>query len=324
MKTILSKFWAIPLALLLAVPLSTATLARPEPSGPAEDQFIGFHLVYEMLPPSMEELEAHPEDYPPEDRSQWTEYGSESIRVDGFGSLDIPREILIGQRQENGHYLFPGLDGYNAFLARGTNEDGTHYTTGYVDLADCRISIGGDTESLTGTLYIGLPLGVTEEEYYADSPDYGWTAYEVYQMADGTVYLNGHGSSFAGAGGFSTTHTRTYTTTENGESTTKTFEVTISCEQVSRLERAELRQYAGDDRLLSREELTPGDFSAGTLERSLAPGCDWLMVVETDTNGSRARSVYGAEELDASGCLSHQLVLLDDAGMGRPVYLTLK
>lgn len=46
--------------------------------------------------------------------------------------------------------------------------------------------------------------------------DYCWTAYQVYQMEDGTVYLDGSGNSYGGMGGFTTKVTDTQTKTAMG------------------------------------------------------------------------------------------------------------
>lgn len=55
MKTLRRK-WSALIAAALAFLLTGCSLAQPEVQDPKEDKFVGFHLVYEQLPPSMEEL----------------------------------------------------------------------------------------------------------------------------------------------------------------------------------------------------------------------------------------------------------------------------
>ena len=113
-----------PAVLLLAglLLLSGCTLAQPERQSVSQDRFIGFQLVYEenrtidMSDPDWQEQEASIE---PEDRSHWVEYGTQNVQTDRFGTLSLPREILIGEYdEEHNRFYFPGKEGYNCFLAK--------------------------------------------------------------------------------------------------------------------------------------------------------------------------------------------------------------
>lgn len=309
-------------ALLLALGATGGQLAQPERQETQADRWVGFHVVYEALPLSMEELESHPEDYPEEDRSHWVEYGSQDLDVDGLGTLAIPREILIGEYQEEtGEYLFPGLEGYNAFLVAQTLEDGSQVWGGSYDLANAQVKVGGAEQSLSGTIYFGPPIGA-ETDWAEREPDYAWTAYRVFQMPDGTVYLDGSGNSYGispGNAGFSSTTTDTRTV--NGESETSTLTVEVNMEQVQRLEAAAVKLFDAADRLLATQEFSPEE--AEDAHVSLPSECAWVLVEERYEDGSLHRTVYSPLEQEGQEEIAHSLVLLDERGMGRAVSLFL-
>jgi len=323
MKTLRRK-WSVLIAAALAFLMTGCSLARPEVQDPKEDKFVGFHLVYEQLPPSMEELEAHPELYPPEDRSQWVEYGSEDMEIKGLGKVAFPREILIGRFDwGTGDYTFPGLEGRNCFLTVEEAEGGGNRYAGYNGLSNVSIAEGGEEESLSGAIYIGLPLGQTEWDLSEDEPEYCWTAYRVYQMADGTVYLDGTGNSYAGQGGMSFSEKVERTETVDGEETGRhSFEVKVEMKEVPRLESVTITQFGPENKALLETAFTTAEL-AGAAELTLEEDTLWLLVEEQNIDGTVKRTAYDREEIGEEG-LSHFLVLLDEQGMGNPAYLKIK
>lgn len=311
----------LPVLLLCAFLLALACgnkLARPERLDASQDQFIGFHLVYEKMPPSMEEAEAHPELYE-KDYSNWTEYGSDQLRVEGLGQVSFPRMILIGTQDADGHYVFPGLEGKNCFLAVTTQEDGSHCYGGYVDMADCKLSIGTEHSSLSGAVYFGPPLD--DSNWNTENFDYCWTAYRVYQMPDGTVYLDGGGNSYGGVGGFSFSVTSEQTVTEGNQTSTTSLEVSVSIHSVSRLQSVSVRQYSGEDQLLRADTLTAEQASEiGSCSFPLEAETAYVIVVETGVDGAAVRTLYQT----APEGISFTSWFLDNAGMGYPVPVLLE
>ena len=292
MKKHINKLFASILALLLLTTALGTRLAQPEANSTANDKFIGFFLSYEKMPPDMAEIEANPEEYV-EDRSHWVEYGSDTLQLDGIGKVAFPRMILIGEKVGS-RYEFPDLEGYNCFLAIYTDEYGSECYGGYTDMADCKIHIGGGTvgHSLSGTVYFGPPLD--DRNWNTENFDYCWTAYRVYQMEDGTVYLDGSGNSYGGVGGFSFSEKSEYTTTVNGESTTESLEISVTINSIPRLETVTIQQYDNHDQLLRTDTITDAQAKAQngeTLELLLEANTAYAIVAETDVDGNINRSL---------------------------------
>ena len=293
MKKHIHKIFAGILALLLLTVALDTKLAQPEATGTINDKFIGFFLAYEKMPPDMAEIEENPEAYV-EDRSHWVEYGAEDTYVPGLGKVAFSKSILIGKKVGN-RYEFPGLEGYNCFLAIHTGEDGERYFGGYTDMADCKVHIGGGSvgHSLSGAVYFGPPLD--DSNWNTENFDYCWTAYRVYQMEDGTVYLDGSGNSYGGVGGFSFSEKSEYTTTVNGESTTESLEISVTIHSIPRLETVTIKQYDDNDQLLRTDTIPEEQAKAQngeTLELLLDDETAYAMVVETDVDGNAKRSMH--------------------------------
>ena len=305
-------------ALLLVVEATGGRLAQPERQ---EDRWVGFQVVFEPMPPSIEELEENPEAYPPEDRSHWVEYGSQELSVEGIGTVPIPREILIGTYQEEtGEFVFPRLDGYNAFLVTIKQEDGSEVWCGSYGLSYAHSSVGGKEQSLSGTIYSGPPL--EQEEHWGETePEYVWRAYNVYQMPDGTVYLDGSGNSYGvSSGGMSFSSIATYTKTVNGESETISQTVEVRVEEVSRLETVVVKSFGAQDQLLEKQVLSLEE--ADQAQVVLPEECDWVLVEEQYVDGTIKRTVYNVQDVGEEGVV-HTLVLLDQQGKGYTVPLFL-
>lgn len=298
-------------------------LAQPERQDPSGDRFIGFQLVYEEMPaaidmsdPNWEEQAAEME---PEDRSQWVEYGSQTMELEGVGSVSFPREVLIGRYdEESGRYLFPGKKGFNCFLVTRTETNGAVYVSAGADMADVQIGFTDEEDYVRGTVYFGPPLD--DRHWNTEDFDYCWTAYRVYQMADGTVYLDGSGNSYGGVGGFTVSEREEYAATVNGKTETKAFEAEFTIESVERVTAVSVKWFDREDRILKERTLNPEEIGDG-LSLESPQGAAWVLVGETDRNGRTKRSAY---TLGGAEVAAHRLVLLDGRGLGRVVYLTLE
>ena len=187
------------LALILIFSLAGCSLAQPEREGPEQDEFIGYHLVYEPIPGEGEVILIEDEN--------WVEYGSETLDLGAYGSTEIPQKILIGELQDNGSYLFPGKEGLNFFFpvymaGYGENEHEVRLSYSQLELTrqSSQTEDAGDSYRYAGVACYGLPQGAAEWPE-GQAAEYGWTAYDVFQREDGTVYLTGDGNRYAGAGG---------------------------------------------------------------------------------------------------------------------------
>jgi len=309
MKRHSKKILSALLVLLLLVIALDVRLAQPEQNLNDVDRFVGFFLAYERM-------EDRSGDY-----SLWTEYGSDTMQLDGLGSVSVPRHILIGQQEDpHGPFRFPGMEGYNCFLALITEEDGSQYYTGYTDIADCSVHIGGlDAVSyaLDGTVYFGSPLD--DSNWNTENFDYIWTAYRVYQMEDGTIYLDGSGNSYGGVGGFSISEKSERTITVNGKSATETAEINVKFESVPRLENVSIQQYDADGLLLHTDRITQGqtmEQDAADLELPLHEDAAYVIVVETDVDGNAARSIHDVPDKQENKDIYFVSWFLNEKGMG--------
>ena len=298
--------WLLP-ALLTLLALTGCSLARPE-AGSGGDRFVGFYLVRE---------EGGRDFY---QNPHLEEYGGETVRLDGYGAISVPREVLFAQK-EGEEWVFPGLEGWRLFVYRGFEEDGGTYLSMVTDLApgeeppQFKITDEGGVDIISGALCLGPPLGQADWDPYEDRSV--WTTYRVYQAPDGRPYLDGSGNSFTGALG-SYQESQTYTRQENGGDVKKeTVEVSISIKAVPRLEGLVVRQFDGEGGQLSAEDLTlEGELPAVTW----LPEAAWVLVEERSPQGV-VRTAYtrpGPEEEP----VTHPVVLLDSAGVGRVAELT--
>lgn len=299
--------WLLP-ALLTLLALTGCSLARPE-AGSGGDRFVGFYLVREE---SGRDFYQNP---------HLEEYGGETVRLDGYGAINIPRELLFAQK-EGEEWVFPGLEGWRLFVYRGFEEDGGTYLSVVTDLApgeeppQFKITDEGRTDIISGALCLGPPLGQADWDPYEDRSV--WTTYRVYQAPDGRPYLDGSGNSFTGALG-SYQESQTYTRQENGGVVEKeTVEVSISVKAVPRLEGLVVRQFDGEGGQLSAEDLTlEGELPAVTW----LPEAAWALVEERSPEGV-VRTAY---TLPGPGeePVTHPVILLDSAGVGSVEDLTI-
>ena len=306
MKKNLVKIGGAALLLFLVLDLTGWTLAKPERTA-GEDRFIGFHLVCEEMPGENEVI--------PVDRGAWVSYGVEDMNLEGFGSVALPREILIGTYDEkSNHYNFPGMEGYNFFYAKYVDEEGETYRNGYTDLSEfkmeSKISDAGEEHILSGTIYMSTAA--------EGAADYMITAYRVFQMEDGTVYLDGTGNSYGG-GGFTVNERMEYTETANGETSTDVLELEFSIKDLPTLETVEIQWFGTDNVLLGSLPLDPADITAKELTLAAPSRTAWAVVVETAADGTVSRTI---PERQSNGWCSHKLLLADPVtGIGREAWL---
>ena len=296
-------------ALLLAgltILLAGCSLAQPEAED-RQDRFCGFFMTYS-------ESGGGKDFY---DNPNLTELGTETLDVGEYGSFSFPRQVLAFDRETES---FPGLEGWSLFIYRGSYDGGGSYTVSASDMGDASFHTTatdqGTRDEIEGTVYLGPPLGA--EDWDPNQNTGYWHAYRVYQSKDGTVYLDGSGNSYGGAGGMSTTETATYTSTENGETVSEdSVSVTVHIEMVPRLEELTVTQFGGDDTPLRRDSVPLGrELPAVTPEEDAV----WLLVEERYSDGGVKRTAYTVQ----AEPVLHNVVILDERGAGESVSLEIK
>ena len=309
------------LALAATLALSGCSLAQPEgaPAGSgdgsgeetaSEAQFIGLYMVYE------EEGDRNAFGSNP----NLTELGTETLEAEGFGSFTVPREVLLAELDGDRSWVFPGMEGFYLFCTE-TVEDGVpvsavSHTMDHVQSA-VRNTDEGTATTLSGTIYMGPPLGAPEDWSAYDMTGI-WTAYKVYQTADGVPYLDGSGDSFSG-GPAGYTAEASWSRTVDGETEGVSVSVEVQVEEAPRLAAVTLYQYGAEGRLLSVQDIP---LDGERRQAAWEEGALWAAVEETDIWGSSARTSYdrpGPEE----DPIYHAFVLLDDWGIGSTTSLML-
>ena len=306
------------LCLLLAAALTALTagcsLARPEQETAPEERWIGFYVVYS--PPGIyDTFSSNP---------NLVEMGTESLDAGKYGSLTIPREVLLGEEDpDTGDIVFPGLAGYSLFL-RHIQED-----HGYVTAVQSDMSPGeegtavvssdeGVAESADGLIWWGPPLDAPADwDSYEDAGT--WHGYRVYETSDGQVYLDGTGNSYGGAGSMGFSSDATYTYTENGEIRKDSISVSVSVKYTPRLTALRVVEFDGDNSVVKTTALPlTEELPLLTLEADTA----FLVVVEESADGVK-RTLYAAGDF-TDGAQYHEVILLDEEGRGHGVYLTME
>lgn len=303
-------------ALLLAgllLALTGCQLAKPEVENGVEDRLIGLYMVYSQ---------GYDDGF--SDNPYLTEYGSETLDTGKYGSVSIPRQVLLAEYDEAARqYVFPGLEGYALFIYTGTNEDGSAYNGCCSDMADSVFAVNssdeGERYELEGTIYFGPPAGAGPDwdTYTAGGV---WHAYRVYQPPEGVPYLDGSGNSYSGGGGMSFTEAASYTATVNGETAEDTISVKVSVEAVPRLEKLAVSQFDGTNTLLQSEDLAPAE---ALPEISCLPETAWVLVEERFADGTVERTAYNVPGPDGEP-ISHPFILLDSSGLGTAAQLTIQ
>lgn len=307
-----SKWLAAALAALL---LAGCSLARPEKAAEQGDRWVGVYVV----PSGRDGFYDNP---------SLEEYGSAQVETDQFGTLTFPQEVLFAVEDEAGGYTFPGLEkGYSLFVYReyGNGEPdhkGLDYAIGIAsnmapgeENPQISYTDEGVSETASGTIYYGPPLGVTDWDAYENRGV--WTAYRVFQTAEGRLYLDGSGNSYSG-GGSSFTETRSYTYAKNGETVKEdTVTVSVSLQAISRLEKLIVTQFDENNAVLQSDDL---NLQNDRPELRCLPETAWVLVEEVSAEGTE-RTVYNPPE--GEDPVTHDYLLLDDEGLGHMAYLNL-
>lgn len=258
----MKRKWTAILLTLLLFSLTGCRLARDPSQQQSENsalsgaRFVGVYVVRE-------------DRFAPPDRTHWTEYGSTSANTE-FGTLTTGKEILIGSYDESTHQVtFPGLEGHALFAMYAES-----YHTVISDMVGGSFHVtstdAGSSYDLSGTLYFTPP------DHPGSDEDYVWRHYHVYQMEDGTVFLNGYGDSHNGPMG--STVTISNATTVNGAEQEKLYtRVEVQVDYISRLTALTVLQYDGQGNLLGRTQL-PVEGRLPTL--TWQPDARWAVVEE--------------------------------------------
>ncbi len=305
------------LCLLLAVALTALTgcsLARPEQEAAQEDRWIGLYVVYNPSG-TYDTFSSNP---------NLVEMGTTSLDTGKYGALAFPREVLLGEEDpDTGDLTFPGLTGYSLFI-RHKQEDYGPVTQVVSDMSPgeegttINNSDQGTAETASGVIWWGPPLDAASDwDSYENAGI--WHAYNVYETADGQVYLDGSGNSYSGGGsGMGFSSDATYTYTENGESRTDSVSVSVSVKYAPRLTALRVVEFAGDNSVVKTTDLPlTEDLPA------LVPTADTaFLIVEEESREGVKRTLYSTENL-AEEPAYHEVVLLDQEGRGHGVYLTI-
>lgn len=274
------------LLLLLAaiLLLNGCSLARPAGAQASQDTFIGIYLVG-----ASDSLNAI-------DEWRWTALDSEAAKT------VFPAEYDSEAKQ----YRFPGVEGFAMFAA--LNEDALYLSNDFSD-AVSHISETdlGTSYDLSGTLYASKAAA-----------DWVWSAYNVYQSEDGTVYLDGSCSSFSGY--MTMTVTGEYSATVDGQdAVSHSCTAVITLAEALPLTRLLVRQYGADGQLLATSELP---LTEDPQNVAWEPDAQWALVEEVFT-GSVKHTAYDRPE-EAENPVTHTIVLLDSDGIGHASSITIK
>lgn len=284
----------IALVLLLAL-LRPVGLARPEKQNPAKDRWVGYYMVYRPI-----------ENY--------------DFDRDWEGCGDI--KILNAQLQDDGRYAFTGLDGYALFfdfLPPTDPEDPCSATIAFQSdvsgaFLSSNIADTGSTETLSGTLYFGSPASPA-----LNQQDYIWTACQVYQREDGSLYLT-RGQSY-GSGGLTLRQETTYTSAINGTATQDALSVELTTKQIPRIKSCTFFQLDKNGTLLDQTWLTEAEalgLADGTYQLSAAEGTACILIRQDGDDGSQT---YAALSPQADGSFTGELWFLDEIGIGVQITL---
>ena len=308
------------LCLLLAAALTALTagcsLARPEREAAQEDRWIGFYVVYNPPGSYDNSFNSNP---------NLVEMGTTSLDTGEYGALAIPREVLPGEEDpDTGDIVFPGLEGYSLFI-RHKQEDSGYVTAIQSDMSPgegqtVHSSDQGTAESASGVIWWGPPLDAAADFDPDASPHSIWHGYNVYETSDGQVYLDGTGNSYGGAGsGMGFSSDATYTYTENGETRKDSISVSVSVKYTPRLTALRVVEFDGDNNVVKTTALPlTEELPLLTLESDTA-----FLVVEEESADGVKRTLYAAGDF-TDGAQYHEVILLDEAGRGHGVYLTME
>lgn len=269
--------------------ISGCSLAKEETVSREQDRLIGVYIT-EQKP----ELDGRNEN--------WVEYGTFAASSQSV-ELQIPYMILPAEfDSENKRFVFPGLEGYALFAAEVYDEHGA-YTTEVCDFFDGYLSVKttdtGKSFELSGILYVGDKKENTV-----------WAVNNVYQTAEGFVYLDGSGNSFFGSD-FSHKLEENYTTSVDKEEESGSVCIEFSVQTIEKLEHLLVYQYNEAGERIASDKLT---VSAEDKEVSWAQGAAWAVIEEQYANSVK-RTVYNYSDSSTED-ITHTVVILNKASVG--------
>lgn len=301
--------------LLLAL-FSQVSLARPEQTHDWETHLVGFYLVRDTLdsgPTSIGDPEAG-----------WEAQGSTPVSAYGH-SFSIPDMILKAQAGENGELYFPNLEGCRFFLAKEYYDPGNLEEFAYRLYSDLEseglhmeVTDLGTNHTASGTLYYTAPLN---DSIWSEDNQV-WTAYQVWQEPDGTVYLADSGNSVSGTVDCSMTKTVTYRETTNGQATQENMlDLTINFRYISRLTEVTVEQFTADNQRVTSQPLSAQKMleGEGTLALIWEPDAAYAIVLEQYADGTVQRTLL--ERGDEP--VSHTCWAAEESGLTTPCTITI-
>lgn len=275
---------------LLLVLLRPVSLARPETQSPTQDRWAGYYMVYRPIAKW---------DF----NQDWETYGD--------------TKILNAQLQDNGRYAFTDLDGcalFFDFLPPSDPEDPYSSTISFQsDVAEAFLNTNvtdtGNTETLSGTLYFGAPATPALSQQ-----DYIWTACQVYQREDGSLYLT-RGQSYGG-GGITIKQETKHASTINGTTTQDALSVELRVVMIPRIESCTFFQLDENGTLLGQTTLTEAEALAltdGSYQIPLAEGTACILIRQDEELDG---TTYTTLSPQTDGSFTGELWFLDERGVG--------
>lgn len=316
MNKLRKSAWIL-IPILLLILLCQSSLAQPEQTHDWETRFAGFYLVRgttDSGPTSIGDPEAG-----------WEEGGSTPVSAYGH-TFSIPDMILKAQINEQGERYFPNLEGRRFFLAKEYYDPGSQEEFScrlYSDLESEGLHVEvtdlGTTYTASGTLYYTAPLN--DPTWTEDNQV--WTACQVWQEPDGTVYLEDGGNSYSGTVDCGMTKTVTYREAANGQTTQEnTLKLTINFRYISRLTQVTVEQFTNGHQPLTSQTLSNQEMLEGpdTLELAWAQDAAYALISEQSADGAVQRTLL--ERGDEP--VSHTCWAAEESGLTVPVSITLQ
>lgn len=294
-------------AIMLSV-LAGCQLAREDAgTDNNEDRLIGVFLTTEYL--DLFNMEGYLNDNIGRFTSGEIDMDSTAKKYQGRLYAELRPKTLTntetGEEVTTEEYIFPGVEGityFSASVPAAAEHEG--YVTSRSDeaISDGHTNLNygdkGNSTAMEGTVFV--------------SPNHAQTYYynPVYQSSDGRVYaITGSGFFAAGVQDegsvYSQTLDATYTTTENGKSTTESISVKISISVMNPPGKIVVMQMGADSSVVLRTEYIPGE-----MPKTIVPEKNTeYIVVETHKTGSNGddfitRNLYSkdAESLETFFC----------------------
>lgn len=282
------KIFSLLLAAVLL--LSGCSLARPETEADAqqhEDAMVGVLVTFEPL--DLFDFERY-----------FSDNADKIVSGGMVGEADAAeyQNCLFAEKNEAGRYVFPEVEGYVWLCTRET--DGNNTST--VMQGDEAFDV---TENRVATTDSGVKYAFAATIYQVPD-DSGMARIYVnplYQTKDGRVYaLSGNGISTntdGGAGSMTMTLHQTRSQTEGGKTTEQSFEAEIKYQMAAEPESVDIYWMSAEAGLIRQERYAPDDVP----EQLDARGADFLVVVETGTDGSNRHTICDPETDGGQVCV---------------------